>query len=281
MGLFPVFRFRKIKSVAKTITPNPIIMKQSIGFIGGGRVTRILLHGFKNKNVKFEKVVVADTNPEVMANLKEQFSEVVSADTKSAARQDIVFISLHPPVIMDTLELIKGDFKADAVVISLAPKINLTKLSSKLGKVINIARLIPNATSYINEGYNPLTFAAGFDTAQKQGILDLLKILGNTFEVPEEKLESYAIMSAMLPTYFWFQWKELAEIGQKIGLNEKECKDSINETLNASLNLMYKSGLTLSEVIDLIPVKPIGEHEQQITEIYKTKLIGLFEKIKP
>ncbi len=33
--------------------------------------------------------------------------------------------------------------------------------------------------------------------------------------------------------------------------------------------------------MDLIPVKPIGEHESQITEIYKTKLIGLFEKIKP
>ena len=56
---------------------------------------------------------------------------------------------------------------------------------------------------------------------------------------------------------------------------------SIYETIIASLELMYKSGLSATEVIDLIPVKPIGEHEQQITEIYKTKLIGLFEKIKP
>jgi pyrroline-5-carboxylate reductase len=88
-------------------------------------------------------------------------------------------------------------------------------------------------------------------------------------------------MSAMLPTYFWFQWKELAVIGQKIGLSEKESKDSINNTLVASLNLMYKSGLTAGEVMDLIPVKPIGEHESKITEIYETKLIGLFEKIKP
>ena len=47
------------------------------------------------------------------------------------------------------------------------------------------------------------------------------------------------------------------------------------------MNLMFKSGLSPAEVIDLIPVKPIGEHELQITEIYKTKLIGLFEKIKP
>ena len=44
---------------------------------------------------------------------------------------------------------------------------------------------------------------------------------------------------------------------------------------------MRDTGLSASDVIDLIPVKPIGEHEQQISEIYKTKLIGLFEKIKP
>lgn len=38
---------------------------------------------------------------------------------------------------------------------------------------------------------------------------------------------------------------------------------------------------TPEQVMDLIPVKPIGEHQQQITEIYQTKLLGLFEKIKP
>jgi len=256
-------------------------MNNSIGFIGGGRVTKILLQGFKNKNVKFEKVVVTDINPEVSENLKKQFPEVESSDAKGAASQDIVFIALHPPVVMDTLELIKNDVKTEAIVVSLAPKINLPKLSMKLGHVKNLARLIPNATSYINEGYNPVTFTSGFDISKKKEVMDLLKFLGTTFEVSEEKLESYAIMSAMLPTYFWFQWRELAEIGGKIGLSDEESKKSIYETIIASLDLMYKSGLSASEVIDLIPVKPIGEHETQITDFYKTKLIGLFEKIKP
>ena len=254
---------------------------KSLGFIGGGRITKILLQGFKNKNVQYEKVVVADTNPEVLASLKKHFTQVESGDVKSVAGQDIIFIALHPPMVMDTLELIKGDVKAEAVVISLAPKINLSKLTMKLSHVKNLARLIPNATSYINEGYNPVTFAESFSPDKKQVILDFLKTLGHTFEVSEEKLESYAIMSAMLPTYFWFQWRELAEIGQKVGLSEKESKESINNTILASLDLMYKSGLKPEEVIDLIPVKPIGEHEPEIIEIYKTKLIGLFEKIKP
>lgn len=254
---------------------------KSLGFIGGGRITKILLQAFQNKNAKFSKIVVTDTNIEVTANLKKIFPVVQIENAGVAVSQDVVFISLHPPVIMDTLELLKNNFKSNATVISLAPKINLVKISSKLGQVKNLARLIPNATSYINEGYNPVCFSAGFEKGEKKEILDLLSLLGSTFEVAEEKLESYAIMSAMLPTYFWFQWKELAEIGQKIGLTEKECKDSIYETLFSSLNLMYKSGLTPSEVINLIPVKPIGEHESQISEIYKTKLIGLFEKIKP
>jgi pyrroline-5-carboxylate reductase len=256
-------------------------MKQSIGFIGGGRVTRILLQAFKNKNAQFSKIVVTDPNPEVSGNLKKSFPDIQVDDASVTARQDIVFISLHPPVVMDTLELIKGSFNSNTIVISLAPKITLAKIFSKLNQVKNIVRLIPNATSFINEGYNPVCFSSDFTRNEKQQVLDLLKIMGNTFEVPEEKLESYAIMSAMLPTYFWFQWKELADIGQKIGLTEGESNNSINDTLIASLNLMFKSGLTPHEVMDLIPVKPIGEHEPQITEIYKTRLIGLFDKIKP
>jgi pyrroline-5-carboxylate reductase len=256
-------------------------MKQGIGFIGGGRITKILLQAFQNRNLKFNKVVVTDPNIEVLAKLKSNFPFIQVENASVTSAQDIVFISLHPPVIIDTLELLKNNFRSDSTVISLAPKINLAKISSKLGHVMKIVRLIPNATSFINEGYNPIYFAPGFPVSEKKEILDLLALLGKTFEVPEEKLESYAIMSAMLPTYFWFQWKELAAIGQKIGLSDKECSDSINETIIASLNLLYKSGLKPEEVIDLIPVKPIGENESQIVEIYKTKLIGLFEKIKP
>jgi pyrroline-5-carboxylate reductase len=256
-------------------------MKKSIGFIGGGRITKILLQAFSNKDVKFSNVVIADPNSEVTSKLKTAYPFIKIENGSIAAAQDIVFISLHPPVIMDTLELIKNDIRKDATVISLAPKINIDKISSKLGHVKNIARLIPNATSYINDGFNPVFFSPEFEKAEKDSVMDLLKNLGHTFEVGEEKLESYAIVSAMLPTYFWFQWNYLEEIGIKTGLTKSESEAAVHQTLVAAISLMYTSELTPKEVMDLIPVKPIGEHEAQITEIYKTKLIGLFEKIKP
>ena len=253
---------------------------QSLGFIGGGRITKIFLQAFANKQQKFNKVLVFEPNADVLGALINQFSFIESGDLNQAASQSTVFIALHPPMIMETLGKIADVVAEDALVISLAPKITIEKFASKL-KTANIARMIPNATSYINEGYNPVTFTGSFDQADKNALLEMLKMLGSTFEVEEQKLEAYAILSAMLPTYFWFQWNELTKLGDPMGLTEEESNVAIQQTLQAAMNLYFESGLSPEQVMDLIPVKPIGEDQKQITEIYNTKLMGLFGKIKP
>jgi pyrroline-5-carboxylate reductase len=255
---------------------------KSLGFIGGGRITRIILQAITNNKTEYSAIVVFDTNSTVSAALKNQFPGIQLADSASEpARQDMVFLALHPPVIMDTLEVVKDQFKSGSVLISLAPKISIEKIASKLKNFKNIVRLIPSATSIINEGYNPVCFAKEMSDWKKEILLTILRRMGHTFEVPENKLESYAIMSAMLPTYFWFQWKELIDVGGRIGLTEDESLISVRDTLLAALRTYFYSGLAPNEVIDLIPVKPIEDNEAQIKAIYNDKLIPLFEKIKP
>jgi len=251
---------------------------KTIGFIGAGRVTNIFLQAFKNKNITIKNVSVFDTNAEVSEKLKQRFPEIAITDLKTVSSKEIVFIALHPPVIMDSLISIKDFVNKNSIIISLAPKITIEKISSLLGNQ-NVVRLIPNATSFINQGYNPVTFAPGFGT--KKEMMDMLLVLGKTFETDESKLEAYAIASAMLPTYFWFQWYQMVEIAKQIGLSQVEANETVQETLLASLDVMFKSGLNPAEVFDLIPVKPIGENEGQIKEILQTKLIGLYNKIKP
>ena len=254
---------------------------KTLGFIGGGRITRIILQAFKNKSVTFDSILIFDPNNETSGKLKKQFPGIEIADSAATpARQDIVFLAVHPPVMMETLDRIKEVVNDDSVVISLAPKITLEKMGSVI-PARKLIRMIPNATSYMNNGYNPVTFHGSFVDEEKKSLMNLFKVMGKTFEVDENKLESYAIVSAMLPTYFWFQWKKLQDIGMQIGLNEKESKEAIHETLIAAIHLFYNSGLTSEEVIDLIPVKPIAEHEAAIKECLTGKLLPLFEKIKP
>ena len=255
---------------------------KSLGFIGGGRITKVMLQAIANNKTEYKAIVVYDLNPDVLAALENQFPGMQLADSASeAAKQDMVFLALHPPVIMDTLELVKDQFKPGSILISLAPKITIEKIATKLTNVKNIVRLIPNATSIINEGYNPVCFSDQMSEWKKESLLSIFRRMGRTFEVPEQKLESYAVMSAMLPTYFWFQWKELADIGTQIGLTAEESENTVRDTLLAAIRTYFYSGLQPEQVIDLISVKPIGEHETQIKAIYQDKLIPLFEKIKP
>ena len=254
---------------------------KSIGFIGGGRITKIFLQGLNNKKAEFKSVVVFDTNADVLSALKKQFPNIVVAESlEQAAQQQIIFIALHPPMIMESLGKITEVVSSHALIVSLAPKITIEKIASKL-KTKNILRMIPNATSYINEGYNPVTFSSEFGEIEKSQVMHMLRLLGNTFEVAEPKLEAYALISAMLPTYFWFQWNELTKLGDAMGLSEEESNVAIQQTLLAAMNLYFESELSPEQVMDLIPVKPIGENQAQISEIYQTKLMGLYEKIKP
>lgn len=253
---------------------------ESIGFIGGGRVTKIFLQGFRNQKIKFQSIKVYDINSDILRGLKNSFPEIETTDSfVEASKQEIIFIALHPAAIGEIIIQLKNIVRDNTLVISLAPKFNIEKLSELTG-TRRIVRMIPNATSYINKGFNPVCFSDSIEDAEKFSILDMLKILGNTFETEESKLEAYAIVSAMLPTYFWFQWKEIEKIAKEIGLSEKESKVAIFETLKASLEILYNSDLTDNEVIDLIPVKPIGEKESEIKAILNNNLISLFNKIK-
>ena len=50
----------------------------TLGFIGGGRVTKIFLQAFANKKATFEKIVVFDINADVLSSLKSTFPQAKS-----------------------------------------------------------------------------------------------------------------------------------------------------------------------------------------------------------
>jgi len=253
----------------------------SIGFIGGGRITRIMLHAFANKHDEFESIKVCDKSNDVLTKLNAEFPSIqVTKNAKEVVNSELVIIALHPPVIPETLNELKSLIDKNSIVISLAPKISIERLLFGLG-LPKIVRVIPNATSFINKGYNPVSFSDGVSEQEKQDILELFRELGYTFETDEYKLESFAIISALLPTYFWFQWDELEKIASKIGLEPKEAKEAIRQTLLAATQLFYNPDLTHEEVMNLIPVKPVAEHEKLIRECFSNNLLLLFEKIKP
>jgi len=258
------------------------MINKSIGFIGGGRVTRVILGGFKRAGEMPKQVVVSDTNIEVLNKLKEGFPEISIApnDNKQPASKDIIFVALHPPVAGDVLSEIKSYVKPESIIVSLAPKLAIAKISQSLGGFDRVVRILPNAPSIVNAGYNPIAFSQGLSEAEKRQLISMFSVLGECPSVSEEKLEGYAILTAMGPTYLWFQLYELQEIGKLFGMNYQEVEDGISKMAMGTVKTMRESGLSPAEVMDLIPVKPLDEEQENIKNIYRSKLEALFKKLK-
>jgi pyrroline-5-carboxylate reductase len=256
---------------------------KSIGFIGGGRVTRIILEAFRNKKLMIDHVYVYDPNEDSLQRLKKEFPKIIVENNLSVSniQSEVLFLAVHPPVMMETLAKIKDTLHKETLVVSLAPKITINTIIAALGGFNKVARVNPSATSIINQGINPVAFSDKMTTKEKDTLLDLLNLLGNAPIVQERKIEAYAIISAMGSTYFWFQLQHLKELAEKYGMDGKEANDVITDMLLGTAVSLFKSGKSPAEVMDLVPVKPITEYEDTIKSFYTSKLDGIFEKIKP
>ena len=256
--------------------------RKTIGFIGGGRITRIFLEGWTRAQKFPASVTVSDPNVEVLAKLKARFPAIATTGSSAdAAAKDIVFLAVHPPVLAEAAGQIKASLRPDAVLVSLAPKFTLAKLSGLLGGFARLARVIPNAPSVIGAGFNPVAFAPALAASDKEKITGLLAPLGDCSEVAEEKLEAYAVLSAMGPTYLWFQLQTLREVAAGFGLSDAEIVPAMKRMACGATRTLLESGLTSAEVMDLIPVKPLADMEAQVTEMYRTRLPAIYQKIKP
>ncbi len=251
----------------------------TIGFVGGGRITRILLQAFANKKINLVKATVFDINSDTTDRLKNQFHDIHIGSLEEAASKEMVIIALHPPAIMETLDAIRPYISDKTVIGSLAPKIDSAMILSKLPQVSRLLRIIPNATSIINEGYNPIWFSPQFPTDEKDLVFKMLDFLGTTHEVEEHELEAYAVVSAMAPTYFWFQWQKLAELGESFGLTKRAANEAVLQAMYGAIETYYNGGMSPAEVMDLIPVKPLGEKEKLIEDIYDEHLTALYKKL--
>ena len=257
-------------------------MKESIGCIGGGRVVRILLHGWREAGVLPENVIVSDPNKGALDQIAKEFPDVkvVLDNNTLAAGQDLVLIAVHPPDAGKVLGAVAPALRPDAIVISLMPKLSITQISGMLGGFDRLVRMIPNAPSMVLSGYTPVVFSPSITTRDRAMVGTLLESLGRYFDTDEQDLEAYAVISAMGPTYLWFQLYELEKIAMSFGLSPERAADAVRKMAEGTVQTMMWSHLTPEQVMDLVPVRPLGEDEMAIKEMYRKRLPALFQKLK-
>lgn len=253
---------------------------KTIGFIGAGRIAGIMLEGWDQSGVMPETVIAFDANPDAAERLAAAYPTVKSGTLAEAASTDLVIVGLHPPVLAEVLPEVGRYLKPAAVLLSLAPKVKFSGLANLLAGFSRLARQNPNAPSIIGQGYNPIAFAPALSMAEREALIALMVPLGDCPVVDEGTIEAYALISAMGPTYLWFQFMELERLAVEFGLTEEAAREAVAAMTRGAAATMYESDLSPNGVMNLVPVKPLAADEAVIVAIYHERLKPLFQKLK-
>jgi pyrroline-5-carboxylate reductase len=248
-----------------------------IGFIGSGRIARIMLEGWKRAGALPDAVKVNDANAGFADQLARDYSNVAVANLGEVARQDVVVIGLHPPVAAEVLPKIAGALRSGAIVLSLALKLRFADRAARWPG--RLARQNPNPPSIVGRGYNPIAFGDGLDAAGRDILRALIAPLGVAPEVDEGTIEAYALISAMGPTYLWFQLDLLRQMAIEFGLSEAAARQAVAAMVHGAVATLLESDLSAQQVLDLVPVKPLAADEATIVELYRRRLAPLYAKL--
>ena len=244
---------------------------KKLGFVGGGRVTRIICRGLALSGA-LPPTVVYDSSAEALSSLSSAgLGLTVTERLEDALAAEILVLAVHPAVMADLLPALGGRISQSTVVLSLSPKISLSRTQELLGGHRLVARMNPNAPSIVGKGFNPISFSAEFDASRKRELLAVFAPLGRTPVVEDGPLESFAVITAMGPTYLDYQIGLLRELALRFGIPAELASEGLRAMVAGAAETVLADGIG-ENPLDLVPVRPLKEIEEAVTRAYLTRL---------
>ena len=199
----------------------------SIGFIGGGNMAHSLIGGLLADGCDPHTLWVAEPHPEQLESLRQRFGVHTSSDNGVVAEQvRVVVLAVKPQVLREVaLQLAVAVQRYKPLIISIAAGVRESDLCRWLGGTVAVVRSMPNTPALVRCGATALFANAWVSPAQKQLAESILRAVGLTIWVDDERLlDSVTALSGSGPAYFFLVMEALEQAGIGLGLKPGQAR---------------------------------------------------------
>src|SRR3990167_6600332 len=127
------------------------MLKEKIGFIGGGKMGEALCKGIINACLsKAENIMVSDVVVERCKLLSQEIGIKTTQNNKDVVLfANVVILAVKPQMMGEVLDQIKNDITQRHLVVSIAAGIPIRFIESRLQAGVRIIRVMPNTPCLI------------------------------------------------------------------------------------------------------------------------------------
>lgn len=250
-------------------------------FIGGGNMATSLIGGLLADHVDPDQIAVADSNPEALQQLADQFGVHTYSDNSAAlADADVVILAVKPQVLSEVAEGL-----ADAVqtgkplLVSVAAGVRATDLERWLGGDVALVRAMPNTPALVQTGATALFANARVSASQRDLAESTLRAAGLTLWVDDEALmDAVTALSGSGPAYFFRIMEAMETAGVSLGLTPESAHLLTLQTALGAAKMALESNEPVAILRERV-TSPGGTTEQGLRVLNDNNIDKLFAQV--
>lgn len=230
------------------------MLKEKIGFIGGGKMGEALINGILRAGLSFsDKIMVSDVDKKRLQILEKEAGIKTAQDNKKiTSGSDIIILAVKPNMMSSVLDELNSEITPKHLIISIAAGIPLSFIESSLNTGCRAIRVMPNTPCLVGE--TAAGYALGKKATKNDGKLvgHLLDAVGKSFLLEEKYLDAVTGLSGSGPAFIYVVIEALADGGVKMGLPRDVAITLAAQTAFGAAKMVLESGTHIGQLRDSV-----------------------------
>jgi pyrroline-5-carboxylate reductase len=220
------------------------MIRQTIGFIGGGQMARALAGGLVRGGLtSAERLLVFDPAETARAEFAAQVAGArLLADNRAViAAADVIVLAVKPQKADAVMEEVRGGCAPGKLLVSILAGTPLARLCAGFGTQ-RIVRVMPNTPCLVGAG--AAGYALGPGATRQDALLvgELLGAVGLALEVDESLLDAVTGLSGSGPAFVYTMIEALSDGGVRVGLPRATATQLAAQTLLGAARMVLTTG---------------------------------------
>jgi pyrroline-5-carboxylate reductase len=232
------------------------MIKDTVGFIGGGNMTRAIIGGLLDNGFEAQRLSIAEPMETQRQTLEQALPGVfVGSDNADVvARSQCVVLSVKPQVLPAVCkDLARAVQQSRPLIISIAAGPRIDDIDDWLGGGNAVVRVMPNQPALLGKGISGLYGNPKTSADQLAVASEIMSAVGPVVTVPNEAdIDAVTAVSGSGPAYFYLLIDMIAKTGVELGLDSDT---SITLALNTAIGaatLAQQSGEPMETLISRV-----------------------------
>jgi len=230
------------------------MLKEKIGFIGGGKMGEALAKGLiRAKLSTADSIIVSDVDNKRCQVFEEETGIKTTQDNREVtANSDVIILAVKPNIMGTILEELKNDITSEHLVVSIAAGIPLNFMESSLNEGCRAIRIMPNTPCLVGE--TAAGYALGKNATLDDGELvgRILNAVGKSYLLEEKYLDAVTGLSGSGPAFIYMVIEALADGGVKMGLPRDVSTELAAQTAFGAAKMVLESNTHIGELKDSV-----------------------------